>query len=86
MPELLQQVQISPPPNDEVLDEVGKPRKIFRPTQDALHMEGEFFENRYQRRLTCLGYNVCFRVISKIVYWSIFFLAELQPYSWSGAD
>lgn len=83
MPELLQQVQISPPPNDEILDEVGKPRKIFRPTQDALHMEGEFFENRYQWRVSFLGSTLwrheqdCLSVD--------FFSGRAPIYSWSGA-
>ena len=48
MPDLLNQVQISPPPSMNKLERlVGKPRILPVPDQDPEHMEGDKFKNRF---------------------------------------
>ena len=52
MPELLAQLQFEKPPVFERLtDEPGRPRKIPRPQQDAIHMEGDKFVHRLNNEL-----------------------------------
>ena len=54
MPELLQQKQFDLPPPLKVLDEAGKPRKIFEPKQDPTHMEGGKYSEKCLKELAVI--------------------------------
>ena len=55
MTELVAQLQFEEPaPMEVLINELGRPRKIVRPTQDILHMEGDRFKDRCYPELVAI--------------------------------